>query len=120
MERRPTFPFQTGGVGQAIRVETYDGNPWFVAADVCRALGFKSSGAMNTRRLADDQKGLTPCHTPGGLQNLSVISESGLYTLVMRADGAHALPFRDWVTRVAERVIVWLAVIKSNLLGLRD
>jgi prophage antirepressor-like protein len=95
-----TFPFQAEGVDQSVRVVQIAGAPWFVAADVCRALGFVSPATVNTRKLASDQKGLSPICTPGGMQSLSVISESGLYKLVMRADGAHAIPFQDWVTRV--------------------
>lgn len=91
----------------AIRIVTIDGNPWFVAADVCEALGlrhgFSASGAK--ARLSPDQYrfigratvGLTHISFPNA--GATVISESGLYDLVLRSDKKQAQPFRDWVTR---------------------
>ncbi len=81
-----------------------DGNPWFVSADVCRALNIHldSQGYVNTtnalRKLAPEEITLHPI---GGQRGLPVncISESGLYKLVMRSDKAKAKAFQDWVTR---------------------
>lgn len=89
------------GVEFQIRVVVLDGSPWFVAADVCRALGMDTARGSGqwTRGLSDDEKGLTSVHTPGGLQNVTIVSESGLYRLLMRSDKPNARPFQDWVTR---------------------
>ncbi len=54
--------------------------PWFVAADVCRALEIDRTAR---RRLDDDEKGVYSMHTPGGNQEMSIINEPGLYSLVL-------------------------------------
>lgn len=71
------------------------GEVWFVAKDVCDILGI---GTEQIRRIPDTQKGLRQMQTPGGPQNLSIISEAGLYRLVLRSDKSEAEPFIDWVT----------------------
>lgn len=73
------------------------GEPWFVAKDVCDALGL----VLVTRSLSkipDNQKGVHPLKTRGGTQQVSIISEAGLYRLVMRSDKPEAEPFIVWVT----------------------
>ena len=93
-----------------VRVIEIDGEPWFVAADVCKALGLNvtARGQVNvtasTRQLRDDELGFTPIKTnsrTGGFLTRSVrtISESGLYKFVMRSDKPEAKAFQDWVTR---------------------
>lgn len=81
----------------AVRVVTRDGDPWFVAPDVCRALGHTNASAA-LRRLDDDEKGLTRVYTLGGEQSLSVVSESGLYALILTSNKPAAKRFRKWVT----------------------
>lgn len=83
-----------------VRVIMIDDEPWFVASDVCDALGIDPTAI---RKLDDDEKGLHSMQTPGGMQEVSVINESGLYTLILRcrdATKAGTLPhkFRKWVT----------------------
>ncbi len=80
-----------------LRTTVVDGEPWFVAADVCRILGLGNT-TMALRALDDDEKGLNPIETPGGMQQLNTVSESGLYALVVRSDKPNAKPFRKWVT----------------------
>lgn len=48
--------------------------------------------------LDDDEKGVCTVYTPGGPQSVSTISESGLYSLVMRSRKPEAKPFKRWVT----------------------
>jgi prophage antirepressor-like protein len=81
-----------------IRLVEIDGSPWFVAKDVCGVLGLTNT-SQSIRPLASDEKGVNRIDTPGGAQDLSCISESGLYKLVMRSDKAIARRFQDWVTR---------------------
>jgi anti-repressor protein len=71
------------------------GKPWWVAKDVCIVLGLDSS---QTRRLADDEKGLYSIHTPGVLQKVTVINESGLYSLILASRKPEAKAFKKWVT----------------------
>lgn len=78
-----------------VRTVEEDGEAWFVAKDVCDVLGIKTE---QTRRLDSDEKGLRFIQTPGGEQNMTVISESGLYTLIIRSNKPEAKQFRRWVT----------------------
>lgn len=71
------------------------GNPWFVAADVCRALGINTE---QTRRLDEDEKGLRKLQTPGGAQEMTVVNEPGLYALVMGSRKPEARAFKRWIT----------------------
>ncbi len=79
-----------------------DNNPWFVALDVCSALELTNS-RVSLKALDEDEKGVSSVYTPGGRQLLNVISESGLYTLILRCrdavkPGTLAHGFRKWVT----------------------
>lgn len=85
-----------------VRVITRDGEPWFVAADVCRVLGL-GNNRMAVEKLDEDEKGVSLIDTLGGTQQMLIISEGGLYTLVLRSQGAVtrgsvAHRFRKWVT----------------------
>ena len=70
---------------------------WFVAKDVCTALDLSNS-RMAIEPLDDDDKGVRKVYSLGGMQNMSVINESGLYTLVLRSNKPVAKQFRKWVT----------------------
>jgi prophage antirepressor-like protein len=72
-----------------------DGEPWFVAADVCAALTVKTE---QTRRLDADEKGLRIVQTLGGDQEMTVINESGLYSLILTSRKPEAKRFKRWVT----------------------
>ena len=79
-----------------VRTVQKDGEPWWIARDVCAVLGLDvNSGARN---LDDDEKGLHIMQTPGGPQEMTTISESGLYNLIFRSRKAEAKAFRRWVT----------------------
>ena len=80
-----------------VRVVMRDGEPWFVAKDACDCLELTNvSKACQT--LDEDEKGITKVYTLGGYQDMMLISESGLYTLVMRSNKPEAKVFRKWVT----------------------
>jgi len=83
--------------GAAIRVVTRDGEPWFVAADVCRVLEHSNS-RMAVASLGDDEKGVSIVYTPGGQQQMTIINESGLYSLVFNSRKPEAQRFRKWIT----------------------
>jgi len=79
-----------------------EGIPWFVAADVCRALGI-GNPSQALEGLDDDEKGISLTDTLGGEQSMLIISEGGLYTVILRCKDAvkkGTLPhrFRRWVT----------------------
>ena len=85
-----------------VRMFNIDGNPWFAAKDIFDALGLTNSRkALNA--LDADEKGVTSSYTLGGMQSVNVISESGLYTLILRCrdavtPGTIPYRFRKWVT----------------------
>ena len=78
-----------------IRVVEQDGEPWFVAADVCRALEICRT---QTRRLDDDERGVYSMHTHGGMQDVSIVNEPGLYSLVLGSRKPEAKAFKRWIT----------------------
>lgn len=80
-----------------VRALSVDGEPWFVATDVAKALGYGHTPHM-TRRLDEDEKGVRLVDTPGGKQKLSVISEAGLYNAILGSKVPGAKEFKRWVT----------------------
>ncbi|MCZ0859904.1 Bro-N domain-containing protein [Methanocorpusculum sp. MG] len=88
-----TFNF----MGTDVRVVMKDDEPWFVAPDVCAALGI-SNNRDALRALDDDEKGVGISDTLGGRQEINIISEAGMYTLALRSRKPQAKPFRRWVT----------------------
>ena len=83
--------------GNAVRTLERDGNPWFVLADVCRVLEI-ANPTRAASRLDGDEKGLHSVNTPGGSQDVIVIDESGLYSIVMTSRKPAAKRFKTWVT----------------------
>lgn len=84
-----------------IRTLEIDNNPWFVGKDVAQALGYgegKSLANAVARHVDDDDKGVTELMTPGGKQQMTIINESGLYSLVFRSKLKSAQDFKHWVT----------------------
>lgn len=88
------FSFETSEV-RAISDE--QGESWFVATDVAAVLGYRNAPDM-TRMLDDDEKGTQIVRTPGGDQELTIISESGLYACILKSRRPEAKAFRKWVT----------------------
>jgi prophage antirepressor-like protein len=89
-------PFLFEGDG-LVRVVPGDGEPWFVAADVARVLGYRDAEKA-LRLVANDEKGTLEKGTFGLNQDLSLVSESGLYLLIFRSRKPNAIKFRKWVT----------------------
>ena len=78
-----------------IRAVQKDGEPWFVAADVCRALEISNTtDALN--RLDDDEKARLNLGLPGGHTNC--VNEPGLYSLVLGSRKPEAKAFKRWIT----------------------
>lgn len=74
-----------------------NGEPRFVASDVAKVLGYRMASDM-TRRLDDDEKGTRSVRTPGGEQEMAVITEPGLYSAVLGSKVPGAKAFKRWVT----------------------
>lgn len=75
-----------------------NGVVYFVAKDVCEVLGIEWKGSHTLGYLDDDEKGSHKIGTPRGEQEMLCITESGLYTLILRSNKPEAKRFRRWVT----------------------
>ena len=82
----------------SIRTTMIDGEPWFVAKDVCMLLDLSNSRDILAKVLDDDEKGVDNIYTLGGRQQMSVINESGLYHLIFVSRKPEAKAIRRWVT----------------------
>ena len=82
-----------------IRTVQINGEPWFVLSDVCKVLELSSPHKV-AERLDGDEKGRNQIPTLGGVQEMAVVNESGLYAVILRSDKPQAKPFRKWVTSV--------------------
>jgi prophage antirepressor-like protein len=90
------IPFQFDS--HDVRVLVHDsGEPWWVAKDVCDALGYGNHNQV-IQRLDDDEKGIHSLDTLGGTQQVSLVNESGLYNLVLGSKKPEAKAFKRWVT----------------------
>lgn len=89
--------FQFPATGQQIRTVLLGGEPWFVGRDACDLLAL-SDLQSSLRQLDDDEKGRHSVPTPGGYQQMTVINESGLYSLILRSRRPEAKAFKRWVT----------------------
>lgn len=83
--------------GNQVRIINQDGEPWFVAKDVCAILEVGNTSDV-VARLDDDEKGIDFVDTLGGKQKMTIINESGLYAVVLRSDKSEARRLRKWVT----------------------
>jgi len=83
--------------GDDVRVVTEEGEPRFVAADVCAVLGLGRQ-QDSTRHLDEDEKGECLVDTPSGRQMMVVVTEAGLYSLILRSRRPEAKAFRRWIT----------------------
>lgn len=81
-----------------IRAQVINGEPWFVAKDVCQALGIRKYRDA-IAKLDDDERVSIFVDTLGGKQNMTAISESGLYALIFLSHDPNARFFRKWVTK---------------------
>lgn len=80
-----------------IRMIVRRGEPWWVLKDITEVLGLSNS-RMVADRLDDDEKGVSQTDTPGGKQEVTVVNEAGLYSVILRSDKPEAKRFRRWVT----------------------
>ena len=80
-----------------VRTIAKNGETWFAAVDVCRALDI-TNNRESIKRLDDDDKRISSTDTPGGKQALSFINEPGLYTLVLGSRKPEAKAFKRWIT----------------------
>lgn len=85
----------------SIRTVEIDGEPWLVGKDVAAALGYgkgKSLANAISNHVDSEDKGVTELMTPGGMQKMTIINESGLYSLILSSKLPDAKKFKRWVT----------------------
>ena len=82
----------------SVRTITVEGEPYFVAKDVAEILGYSNSRDAINKHVDEEDKGVAKCDTPGGVQDLTVINESGLYSLILSSKMPNAKKFKRWVT----------------------
>lgn len=81
-----------------VRTVEVNGEPWLVGKDVAEALGYNNSRKALADHVDNEDKGVTKCDTLGGPQELTVINESGVYSLVFSSKLPRAKIFKHWVT----------------------
>ncbi len=82
----------------SIRTLTINGEPYFVGRDVAEILGYSNSRKALADHVDEEDKGVTKCDTLGGTQEMTVINESGLYSLIFGSKLPTARRFKRWVT----------------------
>lgn len=80
-----------------VRTVQKDDDTWFVAKDVCGILGMTDT-SKSLSRLDEDEKSVASVRTLGGAQELLIVSESGLYSLILTSRKPEAKKFKKWVT----------------------
>ena len=81
-----------------VRTVEVNGEPYFVARDIATILGYSNPNDAISKRVDKEDKGVANCDTLGGTQKLSIINESGLYSLILSSKLPTAKQFKRWVT----------------------
>lgn len=84
--------------GQDVRTVTINNEPYFVGKDVAEVLGYTNPRQALKSHVDEDDKGVSKFDTPGGKQDLVIINESGLYSLILSSKLPQAKEFKRWVT----------------------
>lgn len=81
-----------------VRVLEQEGEPWFVGKDIAKVLGYNNPLEAVRDHVDEEDKGVSKMDTPGGKQNIIIINESGLYSLILRSQLPEAKAFKRWIT----------------------
>ena len=81
-----------------VRTTLINGEPYFVGKDVTAILGYSNNRKALSDHVDDEDKGVTKCDTLGGTQEMTVINESGMYSLILSSKLPKAKKFKRWVT----------------------
>jgi prophage antirepressor-like protein len=82
----------------SVRTTIINGEPFFVGKDVASILGYSNPLKAIRDHVDEEDKGVNETVTPGGTQELIVINESGLYSLILSSKMPNAKKFKRWVT----------------------
>lgn len=77
---------------------TQKGQPWFIGKEVASILGYSNVRDALSKHVDDEDKGVAKRDTPGGAQKMTIINESGLYSLILSSKLPTAKKFKHWVT----------------------
>ncbi|WP_373804637.1 phage antirepressor [Jeotgalibaca porci] len=94
MEKLQAFSFEE----EEVRTLTINDEPYFVGKDITEILGYSNSRKALIDHVDEEDKGVTKCDTLGGKQDLTIINESGLYSLILKSKLPTAKKFKRWVT----------------------
>lgn len=83
---------------QQVRTIDKNGEPWFVGKDVAEILGYSDTAQAVRKHIDNEDKGVVEMTTPGGKQPVTIINESGLYSLILSSKLPTAKEFKHWVT----------------------
>lgn len=83
--------------GEQLRTIQREDGLWWVLRDVCQVLSIQNAADIK-KRLDDDEKGVGQIYTPGGVQEVTIINEPGLYAVILRSDKPEAKAFKRWVS----------------------
>lgn len=81
-----------------VRVLSIDNEPWFVGRDVAEVLGYSNTRDAISKHVDEEDKGVAKCDTPSGAQQMTIINESGMYSLILSSKLPSAKKFKRWVT----------------------
>lgn len=81
-----------------VRTVEIDGTPWLVGKDVAVALGYAKPTDAIRKHVDPEDKGISKTETPSGEQEMLIINESGLYSLILSSKMPKAKAFKHWVT----------------------
>lgn len=82
----------------SVRTVTIDGEPWFIGKDVAEALGYAEPRSAVSKKVEAEDRGVAEMATPSGVQKMTVINESGLYSLILSSKLPSAKKFKRWIT----------------------
>ena len=82
----------------SVRTTTNGGQPYFVGKDVASILGYTNTRKALIDHVDAEDKGVTKWDTLGGTQQMTIINESGLYSLILSSKLPSAKEFKHWVT----------------------
>lgn len=81
-----------------VRTILVNDEPYFVGKDVAEVLGYSNTQKAILNHVDEEDKGVTKWDTLGGKQNMTIINESGLYSLILKSKLPSARKFKRWVT----------------------
>ena len=95
MNRLKIFKNEEFGLVRTLEIS---GEPWFVGKDIAVVLGYSNTRDALSKHVDSEDKGVAECDTLGGSQELTVINENGLYSLILSSKLPNAKAFKRWVT----------------------